>query len=85
MRARNARLARRAPAGGGIDQQAPSETRGGRTIFAASFATLSPSPATQAMLVRYENATNVSRNATDTIHMSGLTSRQWPCVTFTTT
>ena len=37
------------------------------------------------MPIRYENATNVSRNATDTIHMSGLTSRQWPCVTFTTT
>ncbi len=56
-----------------------------RTVFAAAFATHSPGPATQAMPIRYENATNVSRNATDTIHMSGLTSRQWPCVTFTTT
>ena len=53
--------------------------------FAASFATHSPGPATQAMRNRYENATNVNRNAADTIHMSGLTSRQWPCVTFTTT
>ncbi len=99
MRARNGRLARRAPAGGGIDQQAhderrpggaidqqaPSETRGGHVIFAAPFATRSPGPATQTMPVRYENATNVNRNAADTIHMSGLTSRQWPCVTFTTT
>ena len=49
------------------------------------FATCNPNRATQAMRSRYENATNVSRNATDTIHMSGLTSRQWPCVTFTTT
>ena len=85
MRARNARRARRTPAGGAIRWQAPSETRGGHVIFAAPFATRSPGPATQAMPVRYENATNVSRNATDTIHMSGLTSRQWPCVTFTTT
>ena len=33
----------------------------------------------------YENSTNVTKNAADTIHMSGLMSRQWPYVTFTTT
>ena len=68
-----------------LRQQAPSEARGGRAIFAAPFATCNPNRAARAMPNRYENATNVSRNATDTIHMSGLTSRQWPCVTFTTT
>lgn len=68
-----------------LRQQAPSETRGGRATLAAPFAMLSPGPATRAMRIAYENATNVNRNAADTIHMSGLTSRQWPCVTFTTT
>ena len=95
MGARNARLARRAPAGGAIGRQAPSETRGGRAILAAPlrhpFATRNSSLAPPRALQRpgssavYENATNVNRNAADTIHMSGLTSRQWPCVTFTTT
>ena len=56
-----------------------------RAISAAPFATCNPNRAARAMPIRYENATNVSKNATDTIHMSGLTSRQWPCVTFTTT
>ena len=128
MRARNARLARRAPAGGGIDQQAHDKRRPGagstskRTTSAgrgrdrpagarrgaALGATCSasrrrprreeaarssppPSPRSAQALrpgrcaAAYENATNVNRNAADTIHMSGLTSRQWPCVTFTTT
>lgn len=65
----------------GREQAPPRDPRRPlRRPFATRNSSLAPPRALQrpGSSAAYENATNVNRNAADTIHMSGLTSRQWP-------